>query len=142
MAIFLIGIIVLGAVMFALISGVGQPKRSKFRTNQIDRELVLRRWGEIQVKLHKGGDSALSSAVTDADKLLDYALRQSGYYGNTFAERLKQADYRLTDKEAVWRAHKLRNAIAHEVGHDIRHNQVQTALSAYEHALKDLGAMS
>jgi len=47
----------------------------------------------------------------------------------------------LSDKEAVWQAHKLRNHLAHEVGFEITPSHAREAIAAYQRALKDLGAL-
>ena len=56
-------------------------------------------------------------------------------------ERLKKSGDKFTDINAVWRAHKLRNMIAHEDDMDISYRQVAGALAIYKQALKDLGAI-
>ena len=48
---------------------------------------------------------------------------------------------RFTHLNAVWRAHKLRNALAHEAGLEITYKQAYNALQVYKQALKDLGAI-
>ena len=56
-------------------------------------------------------------------------------------DRLKKAGGRFTNIDAVWRAHKLRNAIAHEDDLEITYRQAASALLIYKQALKDLGAI-
>lgn len=68
-------------------------------------------------------------------------MKSQGYSGEVMAERLKQAQTKLSDRNAVWSAHKLRNALAHEVGFDLVASQAQEALRAFERGLKDLGAL-
>ena len=48
---------------------------------------------------------------------------------------------RFSNLNAVWRAHKLRNAIAHEAGFEVSYKQAFNALAIYKEALKDLGAI-
>lgn len=75
--------------------------------------------------------------VLDGEKVLDHALRTLGYRG-TFADKLKRAAPRLRDSEAVWRAHRLRNRIAHEAGVDVDGREAAGALRAFRRALEDL----
>lgn len=62
------------------------------------------------------------AAIFEADKLLDSALRQSGFKGETMGERLKSARQHFGNNavyQGLWEAHKMRNALAHEVGFDV-----------------------
>lgn len=77
--------------------------------------------------------------VMEADKVLDLALMELGYRGS-LGEKLKKAGPRFSDINAVWRAHKLRNTLAHETGARVSDAQASAALAAFERALKDLGA--
>ena len=91
-----------------------------------------------------GGPAGLKNAVAEADKLFDHALRMSGAYGDTMGERLKNARPRFSDYatyDRVWRAHKLRNSLAHDVGFDLVPSQAREALGDFERGLKDLGAL-
>ena len=79
--------------------------------------------------------------IIKADKLLDKALCESGAPGRTMGDRLKKAGHRFSDVNAVWRAHKLRNSIAHDSDVDVTMKRASTALAAFKQALKDLGAI-
>jgi hypothetical protein len=76
--------------------------------------------------------------VMEADKVLDLALTELGYKG-TLGEKLKKAGPRFSDVNAVWRAHKLRNTLAHETGAHANQNDVNAAIRTFERALADLG---
>lgn len=137
----LIVVLGLGIFLYALIS---RPKirpsgRSHPQPN-LNRAEAGERWRKIEDSANRG-EHGLKSAIADADKLLDQVLRQSGFTGETMAERLKRAESRLSDKEAVWQAHKIRNAIAHEVNYDLLTSRGREAISAFRGALKDLGAL-
>ena len=66
---------------------------------------------------------------------------EMGIPGKTMGDRLKRGGGRFTNLNAVWRAHKLRNAIAHEVDLEVGYKQAVNALEIYKQALKDLGAI-
>lgn len=54
-------------------------------------------------------------AVLEADSILDGLLEDLGYKGESLGERLKNASGgTIQSLEAAWRAHKVRNAIAHD----------------------------
>ena len=134
----LYGVILTGAVTTA---GKHEPKKGKktYR-GHLDRTLVAERWATVQA-MSQGGGNGLRQAVSEADKLFDYVMKAQGYPGETMADRLRAAQPKLSDRNAVWSAHKLRNALAHEVGFDLVASQVHEALLGFERGLKDLGAL-
>ena len=81
------------------------------------------------------------TTIIEGDKLLDKAMVEMGISGKTMGDRLKKASGRFTNLNAVWRAHKLRNMIAHESDVEISYKQAFNALAVYKQALKDLGAI-
>lgn len=151
---FLIAALVAGFILMGLIDNLGKsghnrrsrPGRSGgsngFRPTpaRLDRDQIAARWATIQ-GMAAGGGNGLRQAVSEADKLLDHVMRQSGASGETMGERLKSFQGRFKDTNSVWRAHKLRNALAHEVGYDLVPSQAKEALADFERALRDLGAL-
>lgn len=84
-------------------------------------------------------DSHPREAVLDADKLIDYALMRQGFEGS-LGEKLKKAGRRFSDLNGLWRAHKLRNEIAHELSDKLNKVEAKNALIQFKKALNDLGA--
>lgn len=80
-------------------------------------------------------------AIIQADKLLDQALRERGVAGTTLGERLKNAKPYLSNIDHVWRAHKLRNHIAHDSDATVSKRQASDAMKIFKRALTDLGAL-
>ncbi len=139
----LIVIIVAAVLLLALMGAKPRRQRSPQRRSarSFDVGLVQTRWQTVE-QMSRSGGAGLRNAVSEADKLLDYVLRGKGFSGETMAVRLKRAEGRLSDKEAVWGAHKLRNNLAHEVGFDLVASQAHEALAAFRQALTDLGVPS
>lgn len=145
----LIIVLVGGIILYAVIESGGGKKRhygrpvasSRGYRGAIDQSEIKARWSTIMATSGTGA-SGLKSSLNEADKLLDHVMKQVGYSGDKMAERLKLAGPRFTDQNAVWRAHKLRNALAHEIGFDLVPSQAKEALRDFEQALKDLGGMS
>jgi hypothetical protein len=106
----------------------------------LDQEKYRSRWLAITQAVGETPDS-WQFAVINADKLLDTALRERGVIGETMGERLKNAKTRLGNVDGVWRAHKLRNRIAHEDGVRISKRQTLEALKIFKKALTELGAL-
>jgi hypothetical protein len=80
-------------------------------------------------------------AIIDADKLLDEALKQTRVKGKTMGERLVSAQHELSNNDAVWFGHKLRNKLVHEQYSGLKESDVKNALVGFRQALKDVGAL-
>lgn len=134
MILFLLGIIGFGVTILALIGWLG-----KKRPSTLDQKYFREKWGELlgRVKTPEG----MVLAVIDADKLLDEALRRKHFRGKTTGERLVAAQRILSDNDATWYAHKLRNRLVHEPNARIKKREAQTALSGFRQSLRDLGAL-
>ena len=108
---------------------------------QLNVERYRSQWLEIEGSLSQKQPASYQMAILNADKLLDRALRERGYRGNTMGERLKTAGSAFGNINAVWAAHKLRNRIAHETDVNITYTTARRALATFKQALKDLGAI-
>lgn len=142
---FLIAILAVSLLVFAVMSAQtpkgGKGKRhNSGRVGNVDREFVARKWSTIQI-MASGNGSQLRDAVSEADKLLDYAMKQSGFSGQTMGERLKYNGKRFSNLNAIWNAHKLRNALAHEADFDLVPSQAREAVNDLGQGLRDLGAL-
>lgn len=109
-------------------------------TTRLDRKYYQRKWSEIEATAG-GAKSGRLHSITEADKLLDHALKQLMYRGETMADRLRAAEIRFRRKDALWSAHKLRNRIVHESDVKLSERQIRTALNSLRDGLKDLGAL-
>lgn len=112
--------IVFGYVVFAL--------RRKKRLSPEAIKRLRKHW----IAAKKIGEPSLR--VLEAEKVLDGLLKELGYDGG-FGEKLKRAGPRLRNEDAVWKAHKLRNRIAHEPGVRVTEAEAERALSAFEREL-------
>jgi len=131
----LIAIVIVGIMVFVAIS-ITSKRRYSF-----DKEEYQTAWLKIENSLVKSNTASYSSAVIEADKLLDKALNEMAMPGKTMGERLKRAGQYFTSVNSVWYAHKMRNQIAHEHGFKIEYNQAKHALASFKQALKDLEAI-
>ena len=130
---FIIIVIVFGVVILALIN-----RLARRRPHTLDQSYFQQQWMELlaRVKTPEG----MMLAVIDADKLLDEALRKRHFRGKTMGERLVSAQRIITDNDAVWYAHKLRNRLVHEPNIKLKKREAQTALAGFKQGLRDLGA--
>jgi hypothetical protein len=109
------------------------------RPKQLKPEYFQKRWKELQVLCRAKDTWPL--AVINADKLLDEALKKRRFKGKAMGERLVAAQRTLTDNDATWFGHKLRNRLVHEESVHLREKDVKQALVGFRQALKDLGAL-
>lgn len=135
-AIFLV-IALIAIALFLLVAMVLNGKRS----HSFDVEEYQTRWLKIENGLVKTEPRSYTIAILEADKLLDRAMREMGIAGKNMGERLKHADRRFSDVNSVWRAHKLRNQLAHESDFELNYVTTTQALASFRRALKDLGAI-
>lgn len=131
---FLAAIIIIGVVLFALITF------SK-RGGGLDVDKYRIRWMEIEQSVVKGNEASYHMAVLNADKLVDQALKDRGVRGQTMGARMKSANKLFSHRDAVWSSHKLRNKIAHESNAKVNYEQARRSLAGFKRALKDLGAI-
>ena len=120
-----------------LIGGIGRFNRQRIG---LDRQYFAKQWKVIQGYKNSGGPG-WQLAVMEADKLLDKALTERHFAGETMGERLKSAKGSFMKNDAVWQAHKLRNRLAHEQDVKLNIVVVEQALRAFKNGLKDLGAL-
>ena len=132
---FIIAVVIVAVLIFVAIGLTGK------RSHRFNVEDYQVRFLKVENKLNKDNSATFALVIIDGDKLLDKALIEMGIPGKTMGERLKKAGDKFTDVNAVWRAHKLRNVIAHEDDLELTYRQAAGALAIYKQALKDLGAI-
>ncbi|MBR3248758.1 hypothetical protein IKF89_01880 [Candidatus Saccharibacteria bacterium] len=132
---FVIAVLIVAVFVFVAILLTGK------RGYTFNRENYQARFLAVENGLIKESPATWKMTIIEADKLLDKALVEMGVPGKTMGDRLKRSGDKFENLNAVWRAHKLRNAIAHEAGFEISYKQAFNALAIYKQALKDLGAI-
>ena len=129
----LIGVAIL-VVVVALSGLLMWRRRRPLKTDRF-----LDKWNEVQ-KLCRDKES-WPKALTDADHLLDEALRKRRFSGKTMGERMVKAQRIFTDNDGAWFGHKLRNKIESDPETKLKESDVKDALVGIRQALKDLGAL-
>jgi len=126
-----------GCLILALLFGATFAKRRLRRS--LNKQYYTDRWKELQKFC--GDKQTWPLAIIDADKLVDEALKQSRVKGKTMGERLVSAQRDLSNNDAIWFAHKLRNKLVHEQYTGLKERDVKEALVGFRQALKDMGAL-
>jgi hypothetical protein len=80
-------------------------------------------------------------AIIEADIILDEALKQYGYAGNSLGERLKSiSTTQLGTLNEAWEAHKVRNRIAHEGADFVLTRRIaEETIDRYRRVFNELG---
>lgn len=127
-------VIIVGVLLFAIVTfgkRGGHLDVTKYRSN----------WMSVEQGLERDNTASYYKAIMDADKLVDQALKEKGFKGQSMGERLKSAKDSLPHRNDIWTAHKLRNQIAHEPNFKIDYMAARRALAQFKQTLKDLGAI-
>ena len=132
---FIIAVLIVAVLVFMAILLTGK------RGHHYDKEAYQTKFLEIENRLKKENPASYAISVINCDKLLDKAMIEMGVPGKTMGDRLKRCGGRFTNVNAVWRAHKLRNTIAHETDFEISYKQALNAVAIYKQALRELGAI-
>ena len=132
---FILAILIVAVLIFVAILLTGK------RSYTFNKQVYQTKFLTIENKLNQNNAATFMTTVIEADKLLDKAMMEMGIPGKTMGERLKKSGDKFSNLNAVWRAHKLRNALAHESDLEISYKQAYNALRVYKQALKDLGAI-
>ncbi len=109
-------------------------KGIKFGVNKVgmsleDRNYVVTKRHQIESMLNTNSEIELKHLVIEADKLVDYVLKAQGYSGETFADRLREAQSSVNQNlyNEIWQGHKVRNQIAHENEYQISNIELSAA---------------
>lgn len=134
-------LVALSGLLLLLILLLPSLVTSKSRSGQtIDKQFVQQQWQQIESMVQQP-DERRRYAVIEADKLLDYVLKQRGYAGETMGERLKSAGKDFSFVDDVWSAHKLRNKLVHEADYELDQRLARKAVEQLQSGLKDMGVL-
>ncbi len=135
------GIFILVAILLAAIVGVVYLMVTTKHGSQLNVQRYQTKWLEIENSVTRDNTASWQLAIMNADKLLDQALRERRFRGQTMGERMKSAQKTWKNANHVWGAHKIRNQLAHEVNANVTYDITLRSLSAFKQGLKDLGAI-
>ena len=128
---------ILEAIFVGLFRGlwwlVSWPFRKKGKRKGIsgsDQAEIVAKKQEIESLLKSDNEYELRHAVMEADKLVDHVLKLKGYAGETFADRLRNAESNIDHQlyQSIWEGHKIRNTLAHEHNARVSRDQLKEAV--------------
>lgn len=100
-------------------------------------------WDQIRRHIESENPNDWRLSIIEADIMLDRALTNLGYAGNTLGEKLKSISVQhVSSLQDAWDAHIIRNKIAHE-GSDfvLTHRLAREAITKYQRVLSELGVL-
>lgn len=127
-------VIIIGIGLIVIITLTKKAPRT------LDQKKYQQQWLTIEQSVTDEKNS-MQFAIVQADKLLDKALKERGFKGETMGERMKSAQKVFSRTDMLWAAHKLRNRIVHEDSIVIDKRQTMQGLRCFKLALKDIGAL-
>ncbi|HDH31177.1 MAG TPA: hypothetical protein ENH26_00135 [Candidatus Wolfebacteria bacterium] len=112
---------------------------SRYQEIMRHREIIRRKWEKLLEKIKSGDERDLRLAIIEADNLVDEILIRHGYSGKDMGERLKSIHpSEIENLDDLWKAHKIRNRIAHESEFHIAQVEAKKIITVYHKTLKDL----
>lgn len=96
-------------------------------------------WEKIKEDAHSAPPHSYTTAIVNADILIDELLIDAGFEGKDMAARLgKLNGLGISSLNGVWNVHKLRNKIVHTSGYEATKSSLESALQVYEAFLKEI----
>jgi hypothetical protein len=96
------------------------------------------RWAHIQSLIESPQARDWREAIMEADIMLEDALAERGYEGESVGDRLKNAKFGTLDQ--AWEAHKVRNRVAHEgIAFELTDRLAYRTVKQYELVFKEFG---
>ncbi len=129
--------ILVAAGVFVLLVVLAVVYRRTPKRLQSDR--FLDDWKELQAYCRD--KNTWPQAITDADKLLDKALKRRKFKGKRMGERMVSAQRMISNNDQLWFAHNLAKKVVANPAMKLKETDVKTALIGFRQALKDLGAL-
>ena len=131
---------------FKQLKKIFTPSAGKGRSilSSQDKEDIKRIWGEIEQLVSLGKPSGFKAAILDADKLLDHALKNLGFRGQTMGDRMKsipRSKYEKSFFDDMWQAHKVRNEMVHNMNYEVMGWETKRVIGQFERVLKELGVL-
>ncbi len=129
------------AIIFALLilAGVGAVVYWKKWPRRLKPENFMNKWKGLQALCKE--KATWPEALSEADMLLDKALKRRKFKGKSMGERLVSAQRSFTNNDGVWFAHNMCKKVLADPDMRLREDDVKAALIGFRQALRDIGAL-
>lgn len=124
-----------------------KPKLSIFmkrpkRTTTLRDEMFREHWQDILKKTETESTESYKLAIIEADALVDDVLKRLQYQGEHMADRLARLSPQdFTSIDRLWKAHRMRNEIAHTPGFTISQKEAKRVLDDYQSFFHEVGLL-
>lgn len=134
-------VLILIAIFLVAVVGVVYLVFTRKSSPKLNIEKYQTKWLAVENSVSRNNSASWQLAIFNADKLVDLALKERRFAGQTMGERMKSAEKVWSNADHIWGAHKIRNRLAHETDVHLTYETTLRALTAFKQALKDLGAI-
>ncbi|MBB1555404.1 hypothetical protein HG445_000205 [Candidatus Saccharibacteria bacterium] len=134
-------VLILIAIFLVAVVGVVYLVFTRKSSPKLNIEKYQTKWLAVENSVSRNNSASWQLAIFNADKLVDLALKERRFAGQTMGERMKSAEKVWSNANHIWGAHKIRNRLAHETDVHLTYETTLRALTAFKQALKDLGAI-
>ena len=134
-------VLILIAIFLVAVVGVVYLVFTRKSSPKLNIEKYQMKWLAVENSVSRNNSASWQLAIFNADMLVDLALKERRFAGQTMGERMKSAEKVWSNANHIWGAHKIRNRLAHETDVHLTYETTLRALTAFKQALKDLGAI-
>ncbi|QJU06766.1 hypothetical protein FBF30_02585 [Candidatus Saccharibacteria bacterium oral taxon 955] len=134
-------VLIMIAIFLVAVVGVVYLVFTRKSSPKLNIEKYQTKWLAVENSVSRNNSASWQLAIFNADKLVDLALKERRFSGQTMGERMKSAEKVWSNANHIWGAHKIRNRLAHETDVHLTYETTLRALTAFKQALKDLGAI-
>lgn len=128
----LVAIVIIALLLWRVVNS------TKRRLTERVRQDIRAKWKHIQALVDEDNEHSWTKAIMEADKLLNYTLEQFHVQGNSIGERLKNSRNLFRHVDVAWRAHRVRNELAHDMDRRMNQGEARQVLGWFESALRQL----
>lgn len=121
--------------LFLLIVGGGIFLLWKFRPRKLDEKTIQK--FSFKIDQTRGKDP--EHAIIQIHKLFILALKEMSPASLPAARMIKRHQKRFSEVSQIWKFHRLRNQLAHEIGIKVTEKDAEKARQVFINALRELG---
>ena len=112
--------------------------QSVAKKTPIPKGKLVAKWASIKKDLESPDEARWRLAIINADSILDEVIKSIGYPGETMGERLKNIKpYQFPNLDDAWRAHKVRNFLAHDPTYKLSRLVAERTFEIYQNIFKE-----